>query len=93
MFVSYIDPESVMSFQFSLLMALPAVLGGIGTLWGPVLGAAILIPLTEVTRSFIGGSGRGVDLILYGSLIILISLARPEGLVGLFSRRKKETVR
>ncbi len=34
----YIDPESVMGFQFSLLMALPAVLGGIGTLWGPVLG-------------------------------------------------------
>ena len=51
-FVSYIDPESVMGFQFSLLMALPAVLGGIGTLWGPVLGAAILIPLTELTRSY-----------------------------------------
>ena len=51
-FVSYIDPESVMGFQFSLLMALPAVLGGIGTLWGPLLGAVILIPLTELTRSF-----------------------------------------
>jgi branched-chain amino acid transport system permease protein len=89
-FVSYIDPESVMGFQFSLLMALPAVLGGIGTLWGPVLGAVILIPLTELTRSFIGGSGRGVDLIVYGTLIVLISLARPEGLVGLFSRRRKE---
>ncbi len=58
--MSYIDPESVMGFQFSLLMALPAVVGGIGTLWGPVLGAIILIPLTELTRSFIGGSGRGV---------------------------------
>src|SRR5260370_36438683 len=88
-FVSYIDPESVMGFQFSLLMALPAVLGGIGTLWGPVLGAVILIPLTELTRSFIGGSGRGVDLIVYGTLIVLISLARPEGVVGLFSRRRE----
>jgi branched-chain amino acid transport system permease protein len=88
-FVSYIDPESVMSFHLSLLMALPAVLGGIGTLWGPVLGAVILIPLTELTRSFIGGSGRGVDLILYGAVIVLISLARPEGLIGLFSRRRK----
>ncbi|MGY4361713.1 ABC-type branched-subunit amino acid transport system ATPase component/ABC-type branched-subunit amino acid transport system permease subunit [Bradyrhizobium sp. i1.7.7] len=58
-FLAYIDPESVMGFQFSLLMALPAVLGGIGTLWGPVLGAAILIPMTELTRSYIGGSGRG----------------------------------
>lgn len=87
-FLAYIDPESVMGFQFSLLMALPAVLGGIGTLWGPVLGAAILIPMTELTRSYIGGSGRGVDLIVYGALIVAISLALPQGLVSLFSRSK-----
>ena len=92
-FVSYIDPESVMGFQFSLLMALPAVIGGIGTLWGPLLGAVILIPLTELTRSFIGGSGRGVDLIVYGTLIVLIALARPQGLVGLFSRQKMAVAR
>jgi branched-chain amino acid transport system permease protein len=79
-----------MAFQFSLLMALPAVLGGIGTLWGPVLGAVILIPLKELTSSYIGGSGRGVDLIVYGTLIVLISLARPEGLVGLFAPRRKK---
>ena len=87
-FVAYIDPDSVMSFRFSLLMALPAVLGGIGTLWGPALGAAILIPVTEVTRSYIGGSGSGLDLIIYGALIIIISLARPEGLISLFAIRK-----
>jgi branched-chain amino acid transport system permease protein len=87
-FVSYIDPPSVMSFEFSLLIALPAVLGGIGTLWGPALGAAILIPLTELTRSYVGGSGKGIDLIVYGLLVIAISLARPDGIVGLFSRRQ-----
>ena len=88
-FVSYIDPDSVMSFQFSLLMALPAVLGGIGTLWGPALGAAILIPLTELTRSYMGGTGKGFDLIVYGTLVMAIALARPEGLVGLFARRPR----
>ena len=86
-FVSYIDPESVMSFQFSLLIALPAVLGGIGTLWGPALGAAVLIPLTEVTRSYAGGSGKGIDLIVYGALVIAVALSRPDGIVGLFDRR------
>jgi len=55
-FVSYIDPESVMGFQFSLLMALPAVLGGIGTLWGPVLGAVILI------------SAHGIDALVHRRL-------------------------
>jgi branched-chain amino acid transport system permease protein len=83
LFVSYIDPDSVLAFQFSLLMALPAVLGGIGTLWGPALGAAILIPITELTRSYVGGTGRGIDLILYGSTIVVISLLRPEGVVSL----------
>jgi branched-chain amino acid transport system permease protein len=64
------------------------VLGGIGTLWGPALGAAILIPLTEVTRSYLGGTGRGIDLIVYGSLVMVVALARPEGLLSLFVRRR-----
>ena len=92
-FVSYIDPDSVMSFRFSLLMALPAVLGGIGTLWGPALGAAILIPLTELTRSYIGGTGRGIDLIVYGTLVVVVALARPEGMLGLFTRRRAPEAR
>ena len=87
-FVSYIDPESVMSFRFSLLFALPAVLGGIGTLWGPLAGAVLLIPLTEITRSYLGGSGSGIDLIIYGLLIMVIALARPEGLLSLFVRTR-----
>jgi len=91
-FVSYIDPDSVMAFRFSLLFALPAVLGGIGTLWGPVVGAAILIPVTELTRSYAGGGGSGLDLIIYGTLIMLIALLKPEGILSLFQRSaKRET--
>ncbi|WP_342363767.1 branched-chain amino acid ABC transporter permease [Terrarubrum flagellatum] len=88
-FVSYIDPESVMSFRFSLLFALPAVLGGIGTLWGAVAGAFILIPLTEITRSYLGGSGSGLDLVIYGALVMVVALARPEGLTSLAPRARK----
>jgi branched-chain amino acid transport system permease protein len=92
-FVAYIDPDSVMSFRFSLLFALPAVLGGIGTLWGPAVGAFILIPLTELTRSYLGGTGSGADLVIYGALIMAIALAKPEGLLDLFQRREKEASR
>jgi branched-chain amino acid transport system permease protein len=70
-------------------MALPAVLGGLGTLWGPAVGGVILIPLNELVRSYLGGSGAGIDLIIYGLLIIVISLARPQGLVSLFAARKR----
>ena len=83
-FVGFISPDSVMSFQFSLLMALPAVVGGIGTLWGPAIGAMILIPLTEVTRSYAGSSRGGLDLMIYGGLIVAVALIRPEGLQSLF---------
>ena len=83
-FVSYIDPESVMQFRFSLLMALPAVLGGINSLWGPAVGALILIPLAEFTRSYMGGTGSGLDLAVYGALIMVVSLTRPEGLLSIF---------
>jgi branched-chain amino acid transport system permease protein len=88
-FVSYIDPDAVMVFHFSLLMALPAVLGGIGTLWGPALGAAVLIPMSELTRSYAGGGGKGIDLIIYGALIMFVALAKPEGLVSI--ARKKSS--
>ena len=82
-FVSYVDPDSVMQFRFSLLIVLPVVLGGIGTLWGPMLGAAILIPLTEFSRSYMGGSGSGIDLMIYGALVMGVALFKPEGLIRL----------
>lgn len=88
-FLAYIDPDAVMSFRFSLLFALPAVLGGIGTLWGALVGAAILIPLNEFTRAYLGGSGSGVDLIIYGTLVTVVAVARPEGVLSLFRRRAR----
>ena len=86
-YVGYIDPDSVLSASISILIALPAVLGGVGTLWGPLIGAAILIPTSEVTRSYLGGAG-GLDLMIYGALIVGVALLRPAGLVSLIGARR-----
>ena len=88
-YVGYIDPDSVLASNFSILIALPAVLGGVGTLWGPLIGAVVLIPTSELTRSYLGGAG-GVDLMIYGGLIVVVALARPAGLVSLLGRRQRE---
>jgi branched-chain amino acid transport system permease protein len=87
-YVGYIDPDSILAGHLSILIALPAVLGGVGTLWGPLVGAAVLLPLSELTRSYLGGGGQGVDLMIYGGLIVVVSLARPAGLVSLLGIRR-----
>jgi branched-chain amino acid transport system permease protein len=91
-YVLFIDPDSVFPLMMSIIPCLIATLGGVGTIWGPVIGAFILIPISEFTRIYLGGGGKGTDLILYGFLIIIISVYQPFGLIGLIRRlRKKET--
>jgi branched-chain amino acid transport system permease protein len=85
-YVLFIDPESVFPLSLSILVCLIAVLGGVGTLWGPLMGAAVLVPLSEGTRVWLGGSGQALDLLIYGALIVLIAIFQPAGLVGLVGR-------
>ena len=84
-YVLYIDPQSVLDVQISILASLIPILGGIGTLWGPLLGAVVLIPLGEVTRAALGGTGRATDLVIFGALIMALALFRPTGLLGIFA--------
>jgi branched-chain amino acid transport system permease protein len=80
----YIDPASVLGTGLSIKMALVSILGGIGTLFGPLLGAGILTMIDEGTRAMFGGSGRGTDLIIYSALIIVIAVYYPTGVMGWF---------
>ena len=90
-YVLYIDPVSVMQSFVSLLAILVAGMGGMGTLWGPTIGAVVLIPISELTRVHWGGGGRAVHLVYYGLLIMLIAAFQPQGLIGLLSRPKMKT--
>jgi branched-chain amino acid transport system permease protein len=86
-FVQYnlrVDPPMVMSLDTSMKFVLITIMGGSGTLAGPLLGAAVLIPLQEYTRAFWGGLGGGVDLIIFGLLIILMVVKQPSGMIGIF---------
>lgn len=90
----YIDPPSVLSTGLSIKMALAAILGGVGTLFGPVVGAVILTAIEEGSRALLGGSGRGTDLILYALIIIVVAIYYPRGVIGwLFDRKSKRAAR
>ncbi|MGD9817108.1 MAG: branched-chain amino acid ABC transporter permease [Desulfomonilaceae bacterium] len=85
-FVQYnlrVDPPMVMSLDMSMKFVLITILGGAGTLVGPLLGASVLIPLQEYSRAIWGGLGGGVDLIIFGILIILMVVKQPDGLIGI----------
>jgi len=89
-YVLHIEPATVFSLDVSIKIVLVTVLGGAGTIWGPLLGAAILIPLQEYSRMWLGGTGKGVDLIVLGGLIVAICIFEPNGLVGVVKRFRRQ---
>ena len=90
-YVLYLDPESVLILPISVQLVLISMLGGAGSIMGPVIGAAILVPVSEVTRVMLGHKGTGIDMLIYGALITLISVYQPKGVWGLFSSIGKKT--
>jgi branched-chain amino acid transport system permease protein len=90
-YIKAIEPEDTMSLDISILIALMAMLGGAGSLWGPIIGAGILIPLKSYLKEWLGGvSGlAGMDLILYAVIIMIISAKEPRGVWGIVERIRR----
>ncbi len=82
----FIDPDSAFGILISVQMVIVAALGGAGLLFGPLLGALILIPLQTATNSWFGGGGSGLTYILYGGIIVVIARFEPGGLFDLWYR-------
>jgi ABC-type branched-subunit amino acid transport system ATPase component/ABC-type branched-subunit amino acid transport system permease subunit len=90
-YLTFIDPRGMFDIVVSVQVVLAVLLGGRGTIWGPVLGAFILEPLNETTNNrFEGGNER---LIFFGSLLALVVLLMPRGIIPsireLFTRRRE----
>jgi branched-chain amino acid transport system permease protein len=83
----FVDPPSTLDISISVDMALVGVIGGIGTIWGPAVGAIVFVALAKFLALELGGTGKGYDLILYGAIIVLIATLRPRGIVGTIIER------
>jgi ABC-type branched-subunit amino acid transport system permease subunit len=90
-FFTYIDPTFVFDVFVSVTMVLMAILGGRGTLWGPVLGAFIMQPLSIWVVGAFGGSS--IHLSVFGGILLLVMLFMPQGILPAVSeslnRRKQ----
>jgi branched-chain amino acid transport system permease protein len=81
----YIDPSIAFGVDKSVEMLLVSMIGGAGTVYGPLIGAVLLAAVSEVTRAWF--TIQGLSLVLYGALLVVIIAYLPNGLIDLFERR------
>src|SRR5689334_17609415 len=86
MMFGFVDPESGLGILISVKMLIMSALGGAGLLFGPLIGAAILVPLEEISNNLLGGKGAGLTFVVYGAIIVLISRIQPGGILTLIKR-------
>jgi branched-chain amino acid transport system permease protein len=84
-YIYFIDPNTAFSLNISIEAALVAIVGGIGTLWGPVIGTVLLETTSTLLQSWLGSSTGGVQLTVYSLILMAVILWRPTGLMGLFT--------
>lgn len=81
----FFDPDTVFSASaISIRIALIAILGGIGTAIGPILGAFFIIPLEELMNDWLSTSAAGLSQLVFGLILIAVILWRPRGFVTVF---------
>ena len=89
-YYNYIDPFSVMHLELSIMIALMTMIGGAGSMWGPIIGAMILIPLDRYLGAWLGGSGiTGVDFMIYALMVMVIAAYEPRGIWGIIEKARR----
>lgn len=81
-YIYFIDPQTAFNFNISIEAALVSIVGGIGTLWGPVVGTILLQTTSALLQSWLGNSIGGVQLTVYSLILMTVILWRPTGIVG-----------
>ena len=80
-YVYFIEPFSMFSTHMSVEIALVAIVGGLGTVMGPVVGAIVVKPIAELTNMFLGNVLPGANYALYGLILIVAIIVIPNGLI------------
>lgn len=84
-YMYYIGPNDVFSLDMSIEFALVSIVGGLGTVFGPILGSALMKPLVELANEHFGSSLPGLNYAIYGLVLMVVIMIRPNGLIGIFN--------
>jgi len=88
-YIFYIDPYTTMGLEVGLIGILASIIGGLGTIFGPIVGSIVLTAVSEASRVFFGQHFGGIHLVIYGIIITIVMLKLPSGIVKKISERKK----
>lgn len=88
-YIYFIDPATAFSFNISIEAALVSIVGGIGTLWGPLIGTVLLETTSTLLQSWLGSSIGGVQLTVYSLILMAVILWRPTGLMGMIEELRQ----
>jgi branched-chain amino acid transport system permease protein len=84
----FLDAGIAYGTWISVEALLAPIIGGIGTVFGPLIGALVVKSLGEATK-LVTGDAPGLDLVIYGCVLVLVVAFAPGGIVGLFERARK----
>jgi len=87
-YILFIDPPSLFSLNNSVQVALLAIVGGLGTPAGPIVGSLLMIPLDGILSQFFSGGPR---LLTYGAVLLAVVLLAPRGIVGSLQARRSRS--
>jgi branched-chain amino acid transport system permease protein len=86
----FICPATVLGAHLSITIAMLTVIGGAGSLWGPVVAPAVLAPLTSIFRAELGSKYAGIDSLVYGVIIVAILLYFRKGILTWLGERRAQ---
>ena len=96
-YIYFIDPQTAFNFSISIEAALVSIVGGIGTLWGPVIGTMLLETTSALLQSWFGNSIGEVQLTVYSLILMAVILWRPTGIMGyvaeVYMRRRTKSAK
>jgi branched-chain amino acid transport system permease protein len=92
-YIYFIDPQTAFNFNISVEAALVSIVGGVGTLWGPVIGTVLLEATSALLQSWLGSAFGGVQLTVYSLILMAVILWRPTGLLGVLTEAYARIVR
>lgn len=92
-YIYFIDPNTAFNFSVSIEAALVSIVGGIGTLWGPVIGTVLLETTSALLQSWLGSSTGGIQLTVYSLILMAVILWRPTGIMGFITETYERRAR